>query len=170
MYIIAIACLVFGASTTHYAYGAEQERKETAAINALYELSLYAEESKLEYVNKFLTIAEVNRTNICYVPGCERGNCRLPAKLELHLHTHVAIKPYGCSMCPEKHTQLYNAFIHSKKCGGKLTCTTCKEQFDHQAGLKKHVESDHPRHRCKACGEKFAKLINFRKHKTIHVN
>ena len=81
-------------------------------------------------------------------------------------------KPYKCQECPQSFASLVAKTHHQikhKKTNQEYTCNVCKEIFNAERTLKRHIKSIHENQtkeelQCEECDNKFTRIDNLKRH------
>ena len=80
----------------------------------------------------------------CSYPGCNK-NYPNNSRYEVHMRTHLGIKPFKCSLCDKQFNESGNLKAHYLKheTTRKFTCSFCEKAYKSKGHLKEHVDIVH---------------------------
>ncbi|VDN02868.1 unnamed protein product [Thelazia callipaeda] len=133
-----------------------------------------------EYINhtKVCKLEKNYRCNMCEKEYNKEHNLKLH-HLGQHDKAKVENNKYVCSLCPKKYSRLaaYYAHLQIHGLNDSLLCSFCKEEFDFQALLNKHLRLQHyyPRLEevstveiCEKCGIAMLSKESMSEHEQMH--
>ncbi|ODQ79003.1 hypothetical protein BABINDRAFT_17476, partial [Babjeviella inositovora NRRL Y-12698] len=107
------------------------------------------------------------KAHLC--PHCGKTFTQL-THLEVHIRSHIGLKPFSCNFCGKKFTQGGNLRTHLRLHTGEkpFKCDLCAREFSRKGNLAAH-KLTHEKHRpyeCKleGCDKLFTQLGNLKSH------
>uniref|UniRef100_A0AAQ4NSJ1 C2H2-type domain-containing protein n=1 Tax=Gasterosteus aculeatus aculeatus TaxID=481459 RepID=A0AAQ4NSJ1_GASAC len=101
--------------------------------------------------------------SVCAKTFKRRGN------LNIHMRTHVGVKPFGCSLCSKRFTQKAGLDYHLKIHTGEkpFSCSLCGKSFRHKGALTSHMarHSEVKPFSCGICNKRFGTESQLQVHK-----
>ncbi|XP_062414358.1 zinc finger protein 27-like isoform X2 [Pungitius pungitius] len=95
----------------------------------------------------------------------QRGN------LNIHMRTHMGVKPFGCSLCSKRFTQKAGLDYHLKIHTGEkpFGCSLCGKNFRHKGAVTSHMttHSEVKPFNCSICKNRFRAESQLRVHKCV---
>nr|XP_040045203.1 zinc finger protein 184-like isoform X2 [Gasterosteus aculeatus aculeatus] len=103
--------------------------------------------------------------SVCAKTFKRRGN------LNIHMRTHVGVKPFGCSLCSKRFTQKAGLDYHLKIHTGEkpFSCSLCGKSFRHKGALTSHMarHSEVKPFSCGICNKRFGTESQLQVHKCV---
>ena len=112
------------------------------------------------------------RPFICKYPGCNK-KYSIENRFQVHMRTHLGIKPYICQICSKSFNEKGNLKTHLKFHleFRPFKCPFCVKTYKTKGHLKEHIAIQHnlvKKFQCKSCGKKFGRTSALKSHIRAH--
>uniref|UniRef100_A0A336M1L2 CSON007779 protein n=1 Tax=Culicoides sonorensis TaxID=179676 RepID=A0A336M1L2_CULSO len=115
----------------------------------------------------------------CVVCAHCKKDCGNQKSLKRHITCHFIVKPFKCSKCNQRFSELASLNRHTKKVHlgigkeKKINCELCQQQFFDKYSLEVHIRSKHTLLKpftCTHCNKSFCDRRLLKSHEKIHSN